>query len=209
MNHYSSDAVRWATTGGGPLVLLPISLLCDWPGCFFWCDEPENETKNFKTPQGWLCFNEDFLNPDESDYGRACAVKSQRAFLSVAHVEALVLENEDNDENPATWFGLPDGSGVVICQWNYCHSAKEQNQLVQELVNHLDRLDWKDEVLWPINHEELVLFDSAIAGVLLDENDDHLYVPIQQGNYSLTTAQYHHANDLRLLTLHRLRRLGS
>ena len=205
MSIYNSGILRWATSCGGPLVLLPQYLLAQWLGCYQWCDEPERKSDGFETPHGCLCFNEDFMNPEDSDYGRACATGVSRAFIKVGSEDALVLDNEYNDDNPAAWFALPNGNGGIIFQWNYSHIAKDQDDLVQEVFSKRDTLKWQDEADWEFRSSELILFDSATAGALLNKDeDDYLIIPIEPGSYSVTTAEYYHSKDFKLLTLHRL-----
>jgi hypothetical protein len=205
MNIYNSGELRWVTSCGGPLILLPQYLLSQWLGCYMWCNEPEDKSDGFETPHGWLCFNEDFMEPAVSDYGRACATGASRAFVKVGADEALVLDNEDNDDNPATWLASASDDGGTVFQWNYLHTAKDQDQLVREVFRQQDTLKWQNEAFWEIKCSELVLFDSAGAGPLLNRDAaGYLLISVEPGSYSVTTAEYYRPGGVKLLTLHRL-----
>lgn len=227
MSLYNTGLIQWATSCGGPLILLPQPLLPQWLGCFRWCDEPHDKSRAFnspegaicvpyqsisgghslsyETPYGWLCENVDFMDPESCDYGRACAVKESRSFIAVGEEEALILDNEDNDDNPATWLAFPEGRGGILFQWHYLHVHANQDQVVEDAFRNHGTLKWCREAIWEIKHPELLLFDSAQAGALFNA-DEALLISLEIGTYSLTSAEYSQAPDLKLLTLHRLLR---
>jgi hypothetical protein len=97
----SPPALQWIQSNGGPLLLLPSSLLGAWEGA----DEPEPyrgvEARSHWNPGG-----------PATDYDRACDVPDLAGTVPVGAGEGLVLGDEPL---ATTWWLAPEiGGGILV-----------------------------------------------------------------------------------------------
>jgi len=106
--------LTWIESNGGPLLVLPCSLLSAWRGT----DDPSPGEKVEATFR-W--------NPAgvATDYDRACDVSDFAGVIPVGSGEALVLADEPL---PTTW--LPAGDGGSLARWRFGPDQASVNALL-------------------------------------------------------------------------------
>ena len=87
MENEPPDSLYWATSAGGPLILLEQNLLSSWHG------------NAGKTP---------------TDYDRACAVKDYIDVINAGSGKAIVLGEEPA---ATSWWPYPEASGGLFVRW--------------------------------------------------------------------------------------------
>ena len=145
-------------SNGGPLVLVPNSLLSNWRG----------------VP---LDSGVDPLDPSH-DYGRACALRGWLGALEVNGATVVVVGDEPN----TTYFATHPSGQPMLVRWR---AAESEDELFAA-ANALEVEGPPDETLdWTCNERDLRLFDSAFAG---DADDlEWLDVRLDPGRYTVDT----------------------
>ena len=182
--HADMLADLWITSNGGPLLLLPRSLLAHWSGIDASPDGGAAETK-FR----W--------NPDQpsSDYDRACDVEGYTGTLPVGGGWGLVIGDEPN---PARWVSRPDG-GIVV-RWEYGPNDEAVEQVVDQLP---DELPWRAEGEFCVASSPLEMFDAAEPGI--EPLMPRLVVDLTPGTHRVGQTRYSPDPEI-ALHLIRLRR---
>lgn len=136
------DVSDWVSSMGGPLVVVPVSVLREWQGC---------------TPQGRIIGGGEVAD----DYDRACAVEELAGPVPVGaqRHQALVLGDE-----PAITCYLPEHRAFV--RWL---AAESEAALIEAALALLagPATSWVDCGVWETDGPAM-LFDSANAGHDLD-----------------------------------------
>jgi hypothetical protein len=205
--------VKWILSAGGPLIVLPEKLLEEWMGALLPCVGKQKPI--LITPRGSFCYDD--KNWKTSDYGRACYRNGEsQGFISVGTGKGLVLETHFIDDNPVTWWALPNGGLLIQC--NFGDYSNTEASAIEVFMRHpnmswedsgaveraygLRSLTWRMTGTWELLGDALILFDSALAGLGLKE--DYLRIPCEAGIYEvMTAANVDFGNDTEL-TLHRL-----
>jgi len=73
--------IKWIETTGGPIIILPAVEVENWSGCF--------STESISAKK--IVVAEDFLDPNESDYGKACQIEDYIEIINFNNSEAVVL----------------------------------------------------------------------------------------------------------------------
>ncbi|GIF48799.1 beta-phosphoglucomutase-like phosphatase (HAD superfamily) [Asanoa ferruginea] len=127
-------ALPWIDSTGGPLVVVPTSVLPQWRGT-----------------GAYFLANSD--SDDWGDYGRACAVNGYAGLIPVGDVQALVLADE-----PAATTYLADRRAFV--RWIHARSEEELIGLVPQAI---EAAAWEPVGEWVVT-EPVEMLDSALAG---------------------------------------------
>ncbi|MGH7701679.1 MAG: Imm21 family immunity protein [Gemmatimonadales bacterium] len=151
----------WVASGGGPLLVLPTTLLVYWGGA----DPPEESTIP-RTPG--LC----------SDYDRACGVRGPFALIDVGPGTGLVLADEPNDTMWVRWAGDPR---VYLVRWIQADDDAAMLRALEGLPG-LNLQPTHGTLSIPPGH--LVLFDSAMPGN--DIVTPHESVNMEPGTYRVS-----------------------
>jgi len=158
----------WISSEGGPLLVLPRSLVPAWGGI----DAPDDAVPVFESGT--------FV----TEYDRACAVDDYLGLIPVANGRGLVLGAEPM---LTTW--LPDAAhpdmGGILVRWVYAESFDSVYQHLQVLPPDL----WSSSGLsFDVPDDLLCVFDATLSR---DEVDSH-YLPIHlvPHVYDLWTAEY-------------------
>ncbi len=186
MNIHLPSQLRWVTSLGGPLLLLPASVLKYWTGY-----QPTNHPAADCISPRWKG------DPDGpvTDYDRACSVEGYLGLIDVGDAEGLVLGDEPNS---TTWVSA-DGGGLLV-RWVY---AEDEDGVLRSLHELCDADFGKAELSLPVPTSPLLLFDSASpAGQELVE--EALAIQMATGIYDVITADYR-PNTQTQLIIHRLR----
>jgi hypothetical protein len=183
------DPIKWVSTGGGPLIVIPVEIAHHWRG-----------DGGLGLPDGDLSMVWETVR-DHTDYGRACGVDDYLGMLEVGPGACLVI----GDEPLETAF-LPTEDGGIFVRW--VHAEKEEDvvraaQVVPEDV-------WVPSPhRFHVGRDGLLLFDSACPGDDLPNPGiegivSWMRVPVPSGTYEVDTADYE-PNDHTRVILHRLR----
>lgn len=167
----------WITSNGGPLLLLPRSLLAHWSGV----DAP-SDGRVIEAQFRW--------NPDQpaSDYDRACDVQGYTGVLAVGDGWGLVIGDEPN---PVRW--LPMSGGGIIVRWEFAPN----DEAVEEAIGRVPQeLPWQPEGEFRVVSSPLELFDSGEpgTGALMPR----LAMDLTPGDYRVEQARYAPAPDIAL-----------
>ncbi|MET7540498.1 Imm21 family immunity protein [Streptomyces sp. NPDC005349] len=141
VSHSSRRSAGWVESLGGPLIVVPVSVLAEWSGCSeSWGEEPGSV----------------------EDYDRACAVENWAGLLDVGTngAQALVLADE-----PATSRYLPEQR--VFVRWLAADSEDELLAAAQAVLADADA-EWEDVGVWKTDGPA-VLMVSTTAGAELNE----------------------------------------
>lgn len=186
--------LTWATSYGGPFLLLPGEYLCEWSGT----DVPSHE----RVVEAIFRWSGDPAAP-ATDYDRACDVENCLRVIPVGGGEGLVLGDEPND---TTWWATPEGG--LLVQRVYRQEADDLDQQVAAALARVPSDIWEPSGLaFHVGNAPAYLFDSALSGSeVLEKGSSRVVIALPAGRYDLATARYH-PDDQTELTLHRLSHL--
>ncbi|MFE9123741.1 Imm21 family immunity protein [Streptomyces sp. NPDC007172] len=139
-SHSHRRSKGWVESLGGPLIVVPVSVLAQWGGC----------SESWGEAPGSL-----------EDHDRACAVEDLAGLLNVGSTgaQALVLADE-----PATSRYLPEQR--VFVRWRAANSEEELLAAAQALLAD-DDAEWEDVGVWETDGPAVL--DSTTAGPELNE----------------------------------------
>ncbi|WDJ07084.1 Imm21 family immunity protein [Xanthomonas campestris] len=140
----------------------------------------------------WCGSTGSVVDADATDYTRACDVIDELGVIDVGSRQALVLGDEP-DRTALT----KRGKSIFIIRWRW---APSEGDLLEELRDGLDALDFCSSgsfLTMPGTH---LLFDSALAGTYADESS---VVELDAAQFSLSSAYFHPRKDICAL-IHRL-----
>jgi hypothetical protein len=169
--------MRWISSEGGPLLLLPKRALTSWNGYISCGDSPAH------SPRG------------RSDYERACEVNSYTGIIPVQMEEALVL----GEPMQTTWLSVAGNVSGMLVQWLY---ADDEPSAIRHAQTVPDNLFISTGLVFRNPDPELYLFDSAIPGKSLGKGEG-LLVELKPGHYHIETATYK-PDESTGLVIHRL-----
>jgi Immunity protein 21 len=181
----NSRALQWINSNGGPLLLLPSSLLGVWEGA----DEPE-PYRGVEARSRW--------NPGgpATDYDRACDATELVGTVQVGVGEGLVLADEPL---ATTWWPAPEIGGGILVRWEYADSDAAAGRWIAAIPGSLP---WEPSARFGFAEGPLVLFDSAEAGA--DPSGPRLEIALAGGGYDVHTIRWRPDVTTSLL-LHRLK----
>ncbi len=169
--------MRWISSEGGPLLLLPKGIVSAWGGC--------------RKPGDSLSEDAD----GKTDYDRACEISDYIGILLVGKEEGLVL----GEHMQTCWISLGENEGGMLVQWLYANDEASAINHITNVPNHLFR---SAGIIFHVSEPILYLFDSAICGKSL-KSEDVFVVELQPGPYRVETASYK-PNEHTALVIHRL-----
>ena len=170
------DRLKWIDSEGGPLILLSDKSYKLWSGILNRSSYLDNKIEDA----------DDFLNADETDYGKACLVQDYLGVINIGDDLALVL----GDEPLSTTIFHSIDNTVVIARW--CYGENEDwvdNHLKTIKLNSID--NWEFALMFGLSSDKQYLFDSACSASMLKEGiNECLTVNIKQGVYQISTSIY-------------------
>jgi hypothetical protein len=179
------NRLKWIDSAGGPLILISDKSYNLWSGILkrsSYLDSKIEETDNF-------------LNPDETDYGKACLVKDYLGVVNIGEDTALVLGDEPL---LTTIFHSLDGR-VVIARKSY----SENEEFVDSNLKTIDLKlidNWEFALTLILSGDKQYLFDSACSASMLDKgNNECLSMNIKQGDYKIWTSIYEPDDKTKLI----------
>ena len=182
------NSLQWITTEGGPLILISHKRFNQWSGIMnrkAYLDEKEQDA-------------EDFLNPDETDYGKACLVEDYVGIVAMEDDIALVLGDEPL---PTTVYSLADGCVIIV---RHYYSDKQTFEDIINAIN-IDLIKtWAFSLTFVVTDTIQYLFDAACtASMLTAPSENCLALHLKEGNYTIWTAVYK-PDDTTMLLIHKL-----
>lgn len=172
--------LKWIYSNGGPLIFLAQNLLAYWYGI-----DSAGRDHNTWNP-----------NDSASDYNRACGVQDVVGFLDVASGHALILGDEPLS---TAWWPISENTDGIFVRWIAANNDIEILQSLQALALYLFPAP---EFFMEINDKTSYLFDSAVSGIEIVENDC-IEVTLEKGTYAISIFEYRPNGTSRLL-LHRM-----
>lgn len=129
-----NDISKWIESDGGPLVLIPRSLLLDWHG---------NSQRKLDR---------------NTDYDRACSVDSEIGVIGLSGRDILVF----GDEPDRTCMFICSPHFFLVIRWRWARS--ESDLLSKIDVDDIKNIPLKRRGFLDVISDEYVLFDSAFSG---------------------------------------------
>lgn len=185
---------KWVYSEGGPLIAIEEEQREKWLGCF-----SLSEYNNKKE----LIFEEDFLNPEKTHYGKACGVSTPiPVYLDVIHIDQFSVLVLSDEPATTTFIELINGEVGIFCRWIY----GDEDDIEIEL-DKLNNLNWQEEdVSFTISSSNLVLFDAAQIWNQVKKDNNFLKINISKGSYKLSTAEYK-PDDKTFFLLHKIEKI--
>jgi hypothetical protein len=167
----STGLLSWASSAGGPLLLLDERDLAIWGGVV---DEIEGARADRSFSPGGK----------RTDYDRACAVRGYLGRISVGAREALVLGDMPM---PTTWLPRTGSTGGMLARWMFAENEQEFLSALQGISQGV----FKREFCLSVERSPLILFDSAFAGRNVKKRpEDYISIELDPGIYEVETAIY-------------------
>lgn len=182
----------WATTEGGPLILIDRPRLHAWEGT----GEPSGE-RIVEAQFRWS----GHADAVATDYDRACDVVGALGVIPVGDGQGLVLSGDEPD--PAAWLTLGTGRGVLVRPVYYPDGDSDENIL--RIAATAPEDVWAEEPYTLDLNGPVCVFDSAWRGREVTDGlvYSHLEIDLPPGEYAVETASYRPDDDV-WLYLHRL-----
>lgn len=179
------DKLTWIESAGGPLILISDKSYNLWSGILKRSSYLDNKIENA----------DDFLNPDEADYGKACLIEDYLGIVDIGDDIALVL----GDEPLRTTVFHSVDNRIVIARWCYGETEESVASNLRSLdLNSIN--NWEFSLALKLSTSKQYLLDSACAAnMLVKENDDYLLVNIKQGAYKIWTSIYEPDDKTKLI----------
>lgn len=186
------DKLKWIESTGGPLIMITDKSFPLWSGTLKRTSYLANKFEEA----------DDFMDPDETDYGKACEVQDYLGEVDIGNEFALVLGDEPL---LTTALKTRDGS-FILARWIYADDSLfvENTLKVLEIdkINH-----WELGLTFSISSDIQYLFDSASNSRLLSEGEEKLLLNIAKGSYEIWTSVYEPNAKTKLL-IHRFDRIN-
>jgi len=179
------DKLKWIASAGGPLILISEKVVGLWSGILkrgAFLEGLEDDANNF-------------LDPEEADYGKACLIEDYLGLAEVGNENALIF----GEEPMMTTFFFSSGK-PVLARWFY----GESKEFVDNTLLNLDLdsiANWEFALIFSLTSDTQFLFDSACSESMLDKKHqkDYLQTHIKSGQYELSTSVYEPNNKTRLI----------
>jgi hypothetical protein len=165
----------WMEPSGGPLMLIGREVIELWSGIL--------ERQSYF--QGESRVSTDYMDPLETDYGKACSITDYLGVVDIENQKVLVFA----DEPLPTALVLSSNYEVIIAQWVY--GEKGADRLLQT-VDFLS-LNWHFNEVIKFSSAEQYLFVAAIDGRSLLARDDvtfFLEMNLFPGEYQVFSSFY-------------------
>jgi Immunity protein 21 len=161
---------KWINSTGGPIVIISADAIEKWSGCF------STESVQFQK----IIDAEDFLNPNETDYGKACQVEKYIEVINFGDNKAIVLGGE-----PLQTTYLKSDEDVLLVRWIYAENYESVNHYLQSIKVE----SWSHNEVVHLSSENYVIFDSSEIGFNLKQKES-LRFSLKAGNYQIKTCEY-------------------
>ena len=173
-------------------MLMSESSLEKWSGIFLKTAYLKNELREA----------EDFMDPDQADYGKACQVIDYLGVIDSGDGDVLVL----GDDRMSTTTVHQTKKEVVLARWGHGESEEHVHAVLSKLSAG-DIKDWKEHASINIQSNRQFIFDSAMEGNLLKHKNPSigfLKLSLAKGSYKAFTSVFEPDPSTRLV-LHWIR----
>jgi Immunity protein 21 len=183
------EVCKWIESNGGSLVIVPEKTVKYWSGI----------NKKDAHLNGQAEETNNFLDPSETDYGKACSVDGYIGLITFLQENIIVLGDE-----PLPTTISSSRSELLIARIYYCINEDVANTSLFEFdINSIN--NWDLEAVVMLNSKNYLLFDSATDGNQITDriNDNNVFnVNLTRGKYKIMTGLYEPNNELKFL-IHR------
>jgi hypothetical protein len=178
------ERLKWIDSAGGPLILIADKTVGLWSGILKRSAYLTNVDEDAN----------DFLDPDEADYGKACLIEDYLGLVMVDDEEVLVL----GDEPMLTTFFFSQDK-PVLARWFY----GEDKEFVDNTLLNIDLSsinNWEFALTFNLMSNKQFLFDSACSKSMIDKKqEDCLHINMNPGRYKLSTSVYEPDSKTKLI----------
>ena len=171
-----ASSVKWISSNGGPLILLPTSRAGKWGGA-----SPERVSVG---------------PPRSTDYQRACETDQYLGIITIGDLEVLVFGNEPMQ---TAWIPSGQAHGGMFIRWEH---AENESSIIDCASRVIDSEFHSNGLVFEATEESFYLIDAAIPGSDLDR-ERAFVVSLRPARYMLETATCR--KDRIAAVIHRLR----
>lgn len=169
--------LKWIDTTGGPAILLPVHYLDKW---------------------SWLLdfsgnIPSDFLDPNKTDYGKACGVNDDLEIITLKGFDVFVF----GDEPLLTTAVSASSSELFFARLVYVDSLKNIDDLIGSGA-FSPTVNWQIRTSFVNNLRHYILFDSAEGGRKVSK-ENSLDILMEEGQFDIYSAIYDPNPGIRLL----------
>lgn len=176
--------LQWVDSSGGPLVLISDKSAEFWSGIL------KRSAYLAKIKEDV----EDFLDPNETDYGKACMINNYLGLVKVQNEDVLVIA----DEPLSTSFFFVSEK-PVLARWIYGEDKASVNYFLLNIEVDLIE-NWHFEFIIDFFSDKQFLFDSVNS---FDKKiKQYLEINIKKGCYKIFTSLFE-PDDKTKLVLHK------
>lgn len=179
-----TNQLKWIESAGGPFIFISDKVVGFWSGIL-----NRDSYLNGGDEEA-----EDFLDPNEADYGKACLIEDWLGLSQINDENVLVL----GDEPVITTFFF-SADKFILVRWIYGENKESVNNFI--LTLDTETINWEFILEFNITSDKQFLFDSACSRNMLNE-EEYLEINLQQGMYKVSTATYQ-PDDKTHLLLHK------
>ncbi|MBN2693186.1 hypothetical protein JXR93_00865 [bacterium] len=180
------DKLNWIASAGGPLVFISDNIVKKWSGVLIRGEFLKNN----------IDVSNNFMDPDETDYGKACLVDDYLGVLTIDNENLLIL----GEEPLITTFLKSFNNQYIFVR---CYYSDDDEEALDDYLQKLDLNEihnWIESIMFEILSETQYLFDSAeYFDSLSQENLDFLKITVKKGIYKLFTSIYEPNSETKLI----------
>jgi hypothetical protein len=182
--------LKWIESAGGPIIMISDKMCRFWSGIYKRASYLNNSIEEA----------DDFLDPLETDYGKACMIEDYLAVIEIKDENVLVFGDEPM---PTTIFFSLDNQACIARWCNF--GIKDSEHITDNLLFNFDLNtieNWEFALTIKINTNNQYLFDSAIAGTdLISQKleNEFLLLNIMLGYYDVYTTVYEPNNEMKII----------
>ena len=178
--------MNWISSTGGPSIIISNKSKENWSGVATY--------KSIK--EGEFIEAEDFLDPSQCHYGRACTIEDYLGIIDFSEGEKVIVIGDE----PSSITILMDADTLYIIKW-YSGESKESFEQYINLKN-FEQVKWNLELNVELNLRDYVLMDASAVGLDL-EGEEMIHFHMKKGNYLVYTGVYDPDEKTRMI-LHKL-----
>lgn len=169
------EKLKWVDSAGGPLILIGDKSVGLWSGIL------KRSAYLTNVDEG----ADNFLDPGEADYGKACLIEDYLGLVKVDGDEVLVL----GDEPMLTTFFFSQEK-PVLARWCYGEDKEFIDNILLN-INLSSIIQWEFALTFNLTSDKQFLFDSACSKSMIDKRqEDCLDINMKRGQYKLSTSVY-------------------
>lgn len=175
-----TTSIKWASSEGGPLILISEKQLQDWEG-----SETPLDGRSIEATFRWSG------EPDSpgTDYDRAGDMDEPLGVIDVGLGQGLVLGDEPNS---TCWLSGGPTAGALV-RWVCGPEGADEEDIAAFISAVPDHVFNLEPFTFIVSDSHIYLFDSALSGSQIISGvaaDDAVRIELTLGEYHIETAQY-------------------